>query len=351
MVTFNPRKKNEKGIGHVDVDNTQSQPEETNNSSKTALYAIGGLSAIGLAAGAFMLVNSGGQDDAPSPFTPTPVPPAAQVEPAQPAVKPAPAPVVAPTPAQSHLPSYNELMRETIIAQQQAIYQSPVLQAEYSAYILGNGMEGERGGLFALHASLSYPGSVNILITEGDYAGIRVGFYPADINGTGGDGEVIVQRVGYTEITTTDTGAEYEVFRLLPEEDWITVSQNMETPARQGQPVELAADAPAFEKIVTENGQRLLAFSIIGEPETDGIFGVALFNEDLYTIDLNTGDFTVNSAFAYDPTYLETGRTINADDIPWVDGNIDLGAVLNFTPPAPTATTATTKTIAPAPRP
>lgn len=332
MVTFNPRKRNEKGVGHVNVEDTQGPSNKGKGISKPVIIGAAGVAVAGLAT-AFMLATGSPDDDQISPPSSSPAP----IEMTETQIPPAQTPpvVVVPdtTPA---YPSVTELDQASIVAKQQAIYISPDLRPEYDAYITEHGRSGQRGQDFATHVSLSYPGSISVLITEGPYAGIRVGFFPAGVNGRGGDGQVVVERVGVIQNAQTGANSQHPVFTLLPRSGQIRVTQNMESPSARGREVALPDHAAQYTRTVSENGRNLTAFAVSGQPAQDGVFSVQLFNEDVYSIDLNTGDFTVNSAFAYDPDYLETGVTINADNIPWVDGRIDMRPILSYTPSAST---------------
>ncbi|GEM_PF-2085532 len=340
MVEFNPRKKSDdKGIGKVNVDNTTGDNTHTVQTSKAPLiaFAAAGVVAVGLS-GYFLLASggSGGGDDTHTVTTP---PPVVRVEPAPiPRVTDAEAerPIIVrpapqdPTPA---LPSAADILQASIRAKESAIYRDPS-NALYDAYLGLNDREVRRGQDFAVHVGLFEQGGVSVLITEGPYAGNRVGFFPVPRNG---DAPIVTfETVGETALGADGVTAQ---FTATAQGERFTTHTSMTDPARASTALRLPDGTPQFEKYVNENGQSVLAFILIGTPEKDGVFTVEIFNGDYYTMDLNTGSFTLNSVFAYHPDYLERVErectnpnlectVVDVSTIPVISGQLDITPAL-----------------------
>jgi len=306
MVTFNPRKpENTTGPGRIKLGEGEEAKAEATAKPKWVLpVAIGGgLAVVGLA-GYFMLA-SGGDDVA---VDPKPLPPIVQVEPER---KP---PVVIreepkpPVIVQPQVPSASQILAESLAAKSDAVYLDRA-NAMYDAYISG-GREARPGQDFSTHVGLFKKGGISVLITEGPHAGARIGFMPF-VQGNEGRMRVTYERVG--KLVTGADGRTPQ-FVLLPESEQVTretiLGANAERQfARQnGFPdstirsaVTLPGGARKFEKQGLENGQWYPAFWLHGSPEKDGVFTVEIWNGDSYSMNLNTGEFTVNSVYLFHP--------------------------------------------------
>lgn len=321
MVEFNPRKKtDDKGVGKVNVDNTVAA-ETPKSGSKTPVIAAAAAGAVVIGLGGYFLLASGGDEPAPTP------PVIQHVEPAQPRVIPTTAPIEDTV----RTPTRAEIQQAGIRAKESAIYRDSA-NFLYEAYIGANGGETRRGQDFSVHVSLFERGNVSVLIASGPYAGSRIGFFPAP---RGGSPVVTFERVGQMQ-----DGAYGPVFEMLPNAERATSRSSMTEPAQTGTRIRLPEGLPEFSKNVNENGQIVTAFTVIGTPDQDGVFTVRIFNEDYYTIDLNSGTFTVNSVFAYHPDYLERVArectnpaapcdVVDVSTIPVVSGHIDVAPAPN----------------------
>lgn len=322
MVEFNPRKKtDDKGIGKVNVGNTVDA-EAPKATSKGPIIAAAAAGAVVIGLGGYFMLASGGDDMPPAP------PVIRQVEPVQPRITPTPVPTQE-TVQQG--PTRAEVMQASVRAKESAIYRDSA-NFLYEAYIGANGAETRRGQDFAVHVSLFERGNVSVLIASGPYAGSRIGFFPAP-RGTGP--VVTFERVG--QMQDSNFGP---VFEMLANAERATSRTSMTEPAQAGTRIRLPEGLPEFSKNVNENGEIVTAFTVIGTPDQDGVFTVRIFNEDYYTIDLNSGTFTVNSVFAYHPDYLERVArectnpaapcdVVDVSTIPVVSGRIDIAPAPN----------------------
>lgn len=308
MVTFNPRKADKTtGPGKIKLDDAPETPTATAAEKPKWVVpaaAAGGLAVLGLA-GYFMLA-SGADETVAMPPAPPPI-----VAERPPVVAERP-PVVAERPpavVQPQAPSAATIIARSIEAKRAAVFVDRS-NAMYDSYITAGGSEARAGEDFAAHVGLFEKGGVSVLVTEGPHAGTRVGFFPF-VAGNEGRLRVIFERVG--QVVTGADGRTMQ-FVTLPQADRLrhetVLSANAELGfARQsGFPnsavrssVSLSPDARSFKKEVREGGEWYPAFWLHGSPERDGVFSVEIFNGDTYSVDLNTGAFSVNSVYLFHP--------------------------------------------------
>ncbi len=192
---------------------------------------------------------------------------------------------------------------------------------------------------------------MSVLIAAGPHAGTRVGFFPVE-EGNEGRLRVTYEKVG--QIITGPDGRTPQFVEFSEPTGYETViSSNAELRGFSAGDVErssvsLSGSARTFEKEVMERGQWYPAFYLRGAPEKDGIFSVEIHNGDTYTIDLNTGEFTVNSVYLFHPD-IDARVERECAHIPLdqpcviVRRGVDFPNVVNGTVPVPV--------VAPAPRP
>ena len=290
--TFNPNKRTKddgKGTGRIrlgddDADTPENDGEDTSPAKKKKggltsswkAWAIGGAAVVTLGVGA-AVVFDGDEPSAP--------PPVQYEEVVQPQTPPAPTVITAAT-----------VQAESIAEKNRSIY---VNQRDfmYDAFVRASGQETRRGNDFAVHVSLFDRGGVSVLIADGDHAGTRVSFFPKADNG---DGEMVYERIGREIIGADGQTVQYET---LDRSDRESVTVDMENPSIRGQGVSVSQGDVFFEKVVRQGGQTAVAFQVLGDPVEDGVFSIVLYNGDSYNIDLNTGEYSFDSAFLVDPYY------------------------------------------------
>ena len=197
-----------------------------------------------------------------------------------------------------------ELARKKIISDSVAAKESAIFRDEnralYDAYIDKNGNEVEDGGDFAVHVGLFNNGNVSILIADGPHAGTRVGLFAVDTSRAGA--HITIERVGKI-VKGEDSST--NMFKALSRGERTLRTASMRTPEIAGKNIVKPNQVEKFDKYVLENRNTSLAFSLVGTPEIDGVFSVVLFNDDTYSINLNTGEFSVDSVFMFHPDWQE----------------------------------------------
>lgn len=322
---FNKKPKaDDKGLGKIRLDETPADtvtPPDHSGSVEAAerkkilqIYsAIGGAALLSLA-GVFAI--SAGKDEA----APT-IPPTTAVEQATTGRVFVPAVVPAPTEA--------VLGKREVIAASIAEKNSVILRREDAvykddrgdraeAYLDVNGRAVASSGDFATHVSLfnspTLKGAVSILITEGPYAGTRLGFYPTE------------NRMTYEKVGETVAGADGKTpqFKALPHDQRSFQEREMKTGDARSSGVVVPDGAYEYQKTLREKGEQVTAFWVKGTPAKDGVFRVMIWNEDSYTVNLKTGDYSIGSVFTFRPNYEaeyeRTGIEVDLNTIPIVNG-------------------------------
>lgn len=330
-IEFNPRKKSEetKGVGKIRLggDEEKEAKEAAQKSDKRRKWLVVGVGSLALAVGltgVFTMYSGRNAPDKP----PTPV-----VETYQPPANTGP---------QITQQDANSIRAESIRAKESVIYRddSRVYRddsnARGEAYIGANGLEVQRGQDFAVHVQLFDQGAISVLVASGPYAGSRIEFTPVGTRGT--------SSITYTKVGQENIGADGSTvrFEALSASARTTQTVSMKSPATMGSGVSVPDNAAEFEKIVREGGESLRAFTVYGSPQEDGVFSIAIWNGDVYTVDLKTGQYSVDSVFLYHPNYQEeyqrTGVEVSRDDIPVVKGVLTVAPA--HTPSAPVNRTA-----------
>jgi len=325
---FNPKKKDDKGIGKIRL-GEETAAEQKEAMAKTATrkkWLIGG----GIATGALVVTlgltaifNSA--SDKPA----APVPP--RTEHTQ-TFQPPPSEQSGVTSAQSYAAKQSAIYRDQIQIYKETDRSGRMIGTG-EAYINANGQAVQYGSDFAVHVSLFEKGGVSLLLASGPHAGSRVEFMPVGVRSTP---RITYSRVGQ-EIATPDGPR----FQMLPLAQRTEQTVPMKTPAIQGSGVAMPDQAWEFDKNVRENGEMVRAFTVRGNVE-DGVFSVKIWNGDTYTINFATGQYTVDSVFLFHPNYLEdkqrTGVDVDASTLPLVKGVVQVAPVQRPVPsqaPAP----------------
>ncbi len=285
MATFNKRPRDDKGAGKIKLGEDVQLPAETTakGANKTVIFGgIGALAVAGLAAAFFM--SSDVEEPTPTTQHTTVTPPQA-TKPNVIVPQTPPVVVVPPAPTQPIITvqSATERVNEKIAA----IYDHD--SCLYEAFVSANGREVREGSDFNHFTCLYDFGGVGVLITEGEFAGTRVGFFPRE----GREGLVFVEHVA--EQSIGDDGRTTE-FHRLQHTDRERTETSMARPVRTGDGVYIAENADRFTKTVRVDGSNVNAFILAGDPAS-GRFEIEIPNGDYYQIDLTTGDFTADSLF------------------------------------------------------
>ena len=301
MVQFNKKTSQDTNAGKIrlgddDAAKTDNKTATDKKWVKPAAIA-GGVAAIGLA-GYFILASHG--TDVPA----KPVNPPISVTTPPPATT---SPVIVP-PKQPQLPSASAIRAQGVQEKRSSIYTDHV-NYEADAFIKSNHSEGNTGADFSTHVGVFKQGGASVLITEGPYAGTRVGFFPSVANGEGRL-TVSIEKVGAVVPVTSQSGPVAQ-FTALPHVEEHDIVLHADTERQRADkngfhpPAAVAVpdSAPAFEKQKRIDGEWYKAFVLSGSPEKDGVFSVELWNGDTYAMDLKTGAFTVNSIFLFEPNY------------------------------------------------
>lgn len=292
-IDFNAKPINDdKGLGKIRLGDEAAKEEAvvvaTNNRKK---LVIGGSIAAGVLvlAGVFALV-SGGDDNKARP-APAPVP---QSQPQS-------------TPTKT---SSRDLYAQSIAAKNSAIYRNDAAAHRgqsndiSEAYIGSGGTPVYAGSDFDVHVGLFKKGGVSVLIAAGKHAGTRIGFFPVAPSG----GSIItLEKIGSESVEGRTTS-----FTLLPHAQRSEQFLSMRTPKITGSGVTIESNARQFEHKIMADGNPTTAFTVIGDAAETGVFGVTIWNGDSYKIDLNTMEYSVNSAFLTDPDYAKRAQETGA---------------------------------------
>lgn len=330
---FNPKKKDDKGIGKIRLgdETAAEQKEAVAKTASRKKWLIGG----GIATGALVVtlgLTAVFNSASDKPAAPQP-PRTEQTQTYQP-------------PVQAQNPPSEQSgvsLAQSYAAKQSAIYRDQIqiyketdrsgrMVGTGEAYISANGQAVPFGSDFAVHVSLFEKGGISLLVASGPHAGSRVEFMPVGVRSTP---RITYSRVGQ-EIATPDGPR----FQMLPQAQRTEQTVPMKTPAIAGSGVAMPDQAWEFDKNVRENGETVRAFTVKGNVE-DGVFSVKIWNGDTYTINFATGQYTVDSVFLFHPNYLEetqrTGVNIDASTIPLVKGVMQVAPAQR---PAPSQTRA-----------
>lgn len=310
---FNPRPKDDKGVGQVDIGKPQDEGAKQQGAHKKWLM-LGGAGVGAVALVTIFALSSGG-DNAPAPQQPAPR--AEQTQPLPRVETPG-------TPSAAEIAA--QIRGQSIADKQAAIYRddATVYRDQYGQrgeiYIDRNGREVRPGEDFAVHASLFANGGMSVLIAEGPHAGTRIGIFPAPRNGRPSVEFGRVGRLGVGHDGTTPR------FYALPAPERSLHQIGISNLPTSGVPVTIAANAREILKEAREGNEYYPAFVLRGTPEQDGRFEVQIWNQDSYRVDLNTGSFTMDSAFLFFPNYQEeferTGVELDPSRIPLVNGRL-----------------------------
>jgi hypothetical protein len=316
---FNPKRKDDKGIGKIRLgdETTAGQKEAVAKTATRKKWLIGG----GIATGALVVTlgltavfNSASHKPA------APVPTTQQTQTYQPPVQPQtpPSERSGVTLAQSYAAKQSAIYRDQIQIYKETD-RSGRMVGTGEAYISANGQAVQYGSDFAVHVSLFEKGGISLLVASGPHAGSRVEFMPVGVRSTP---RITYSRVGQ-ELATPDGPR----FQMLPQAQRTEQTVPMKTPVIAGNGVAMPDQAWEFDKNVRENGETVRAFTVKGNVE-EGVFSVKIWNGDTYTINLATGQYTVDSVFLFHPNYLEetqrTGVNIDASTIPLVKGVVQV---------------------------
>lgn len=299
-IRFNRRRKDDgKGAGKIRLgggsdaaDNANDNSNDSKSSSapkKGFLQTTFGKVAVGVGVAAVLatgvLMFTGGSDE-PEVTTPR------QIE------------TVVEQPQQT-TPAITEasILRQATQEKMASLYQDSPNRL-YEAFMNAAGREVARGQDFAVYVGLFNTGGISVLITEGDHAGTRIGFFPlSDRNRP----ELVLERVGQQAVGADGQTIRYE---RLPTSERSVVRDNLRDPATNGSGVSVNEGA-WFDKTVTQGSQTATAFSVSGSPVVDGKFSITIWNGDSYTIDLNTGEYSISSAFVTNPGW-QPGTPVTA---------------------------------------
>jgi hypothetical protein len=287
---FNPRPRDDKGVGQVKLDDKKGEEAAPQGGSKKWMIAgVAGVALLGLV-GIFAAVS--GDNEAQN-TQPAPPP---RVEHTQPLPQPVP---------RVETPRV-DVRAVSVEAKRNAIYRNDAFVYRDQngnrgeVYINNAGRQVRASEDFAVHASLFGKGGMSVLVAEGPYAGARVSFFP--VHPQGGDALVVFEQMGHE---TVAADGRTTIFQLLPPGDRTSTSVPMARPTGFGSGVSVPDTGRQVDVLAVEGGQRLTAFIISGEPEVDGKFSVQIWNGDRYSFDLSTGDYYIDSAFLANPDYEE----------------------------------------------
>lgn len=333
---FNPKpKEDDKGVGKIRLgedgkpSGTQKTEEKAKTSSKKK-WLIGGGIGVGVLALTLTLsgVFNSASNNQTAPVTP---PPVVRVE--QPPQQ---------APVQTQLTAA-QLLQQSIAAKQGVIYRDPA-RAFYETtrtgartgetgevYLNLNGQTVRAGQDFAVHGELFAKGGFSLLVAAGPYAGSRIEFTPV---GPRGGSSITYTRVGQEAI---GQDGRTTVFQVLPVNQQTTQTVSMKSPATAGNGVTVPAGAWEFEKQAQEQGEFFPLFTIRGNVD-DGVFSVKIYNGDTYNVNFASGQYSVNSVFAYHPNYeseTDAGAApISRRTIPTVNGQLNVAPAVRPQPAA-----------------
>ena len=302
MPVFNKRDRDDKGSGKIDLDGNTSESDNANAGSSSISGKTIALGAAGvvLAGAAFYFVA--GNDDTPEVSTePETVeivmPPATEPDPVQDRVVVAPQTppdsIVVTPPAQS--------LEQRVSQKLSAIFNRGDCMFGSDLFIGASGREVREGADFSAFSCLYDEGGVSVLLTQGDWAGTRVGFFPRqDL--------VIVEQVA--EVSEGSQGTE---FHVLPSNQRVSARVSMSAPEYSSEGVSIGDNEPAVVKTICEAGDCINGLIIRGDLEA-GRFDVEIPNGDFYQIDLNTGNFGADSRFLNCPTYVYGDEDVCSQD-------------------------------------
>lgn len=326
-IEFNPRKASEetKGVGKIRLggDEEKAAEQAAKKSGSRKKWVIAGVGSLALVVGLSGIFALSSRNPA-STNTQGPAPVVETVD--------RPAPVVQQQDA-SAIRQASIRAKESVIYRDDARVYRDDTGARGEAYIGANGLEVARGQDFVMHVQLFDQGAVSVLVAAGPYAGARIEFTPV---GTRGASSITYTKTGQETIGADGSTVQ---FQALPQSARTTHTVSMKTPATLGSGVTVPQNAAQFEKTMREGGQPVTPFVVTGSPQEDGVFSVQIWNGDTYTVDLRTGQYTVDSVFLYHPDYQaefqRTGVEVSRDAIPVVKGVLQVAPA--HTPSVPAA--------------
>ena len=304
MVTFNRRRKDDgKGTGKIrlgdfsesnnDAETSTNENASSSNKSPKKGFLQTTWGKVAVAGGAAIVIGlsvmmfTGGSNDVP--HTPTPTHTVDNTQ--------------TPTPP---VVTQNDVQRDAVRDKLASVYQDRQ-NTLAEAFMDAAGREVARGQDFAVHVGLYNRGGISVLITEGEHAGTRVGFFPVSQNGRP---ELFVEKVGQQAVGSDGTTMRYE---RLASADRETYRDDLRRPRTEGSGISVN-EGIWFEDVVRQGGQTATAFMVSGAPSENGSFSITIWNGDRYSIDLNTGEYSISSAFVTDPDYQSvyerTGQSV-----------------------------------------
>jgi hypothetical protein len=322
---FNPTKKSDdKGLGKIHIDDNgtatssdaaaaQVKAEEAAAATRKKWILGGGVAGLALVVGlATVFSGASKNDNAPAP---QPTQQTQTQQPTQPQYQEPQGQYTAPAATAS------QLLQQSIRAKESVIYrdESSVFHDKAGrlaeAYLTIDGREVPKGQDFAVHAQLFNKGGFSLLIASGPYAGTRLEIFP--VNNGGGS------RFTYTKAGQEAVGSDGKtvVFQALPSSQRMTQTVSMKSPAQLGSGVQAPSNGWTFEQMGQGSKGYTRAFELKGAPD-DGVFSVKLWNDDTFTFNLKTGDYTFDSVFLYHPNYLQTGESVKGT--PVVNGAMNI---------------------------
>lgn len=324
---FNPTKKtDDKGLGTIRIEGdgtAQSKAEkqvaaEEAAAAKRKKWIIGGgVAGLALVVGLTAVFSGASKNDnAPAP---QPTQQTQQQQPTQPQYQEPQGQYTAPAATASQLQAESIRAKESVIFRDESAVFHDKAGRTAEAYLTIDGREVPKGQDFAVHAALFNKGGFSMLIAAGPYAGTRLEVFP--VNNGGGS------RFTYTKTGQEVVGADGRtvVFQATPAAQRLTQTVSMKSPQQLGSGVQAPSNGWTYEQMGQGSKGYTRAFELKGNPD-DGVFSVKLWNDDTFSFNLKTGEYTFDSVFLYHPNYLQTGESVKGT--PVVNG------AMNFAPAA-----------------